>query len=71
MGKLAQRIIRKTEVLDLVGLSDTTLWRLEKTNDFPKRLRLGGNSVGWHEGEVLAWIKNRPRCAEEAEESAI
>ncbi|ADH86824.1 helix-turn-helix transcriptional regulator [Desulfurivibrio alkaliphilus] len=54
-----KRIIRKPELWVKVGLSDPTIWRLEKKGKFPKRLRLGGNSCGWLEHEVNEWINNR------------
>ncbi len=55
------RIIRKPVVLDTVGLSYPTVWRLEKAGKFPKRVQLGGNSVGWMESEIMEWVENRPR----------
>lgn len=54
-----QRIIRKPELLNTVGLSDPTIWRMEKDGKFPKRLRLGGNSCGWLESEVNGWLADR------------
>lgn len=54
-----ERIMRKPEVLNMVGLSDPTIWRMEKDGTFPKRLRLGGNSCGWLETEVIAWLSER------------
>lgn len=55
--KTAQRIIRKPELIAMLGLSDPTIWRMEKAGRFPKRLRLGGNSCGWLQSEVDAWIQ--------------
>ncbi len=49
------RIIRKKELFHMVPLSDATIWRMEKAGKFPKRLQLGGNSVGWSESEVREW----------------
>ena len=54
-------ILRTAEVIRLIRLSRTTLWRLERNGTFPTRIRLGANSVGWLEEEVLAWIDDRPR----------
>lgn len=54
-----QRILRKPELLNMVGLSDPTIWRLERDGKFPKRVRLGGNSCGWLESEVLQWVQSR------------
>lgn len=54
-----QRIIRKTELFSKLGLSDATIWRLEKAGKFPKRIKLGGNSVGWFDGEINAWLAKK------------
>ena len=51
------RVIRKRELLNIIGLSDPTIYRLEKAGKFPKRLQLGGNSVGWLSEEVDEWIQ--------------
>lgn len=53
------RVIRKPELLNMVGLSDPTIWRMEKNGTFPKRIRLGGNSCGWLENEVACWLSER------------
>ncbi|MBB5348266.1 AlpA family transcriptional regulator [Desulfoprunum benzoelyticum] len=50
------RILRKPEVLSRSGLSDPTIWRMEKAGKFPRRVRLGGNSCGWFESEFDAWL---------------
>jgi predicted DNA-binding transcriptional regulator AlpA len=54
-------ILRTAEVARLTGLSRTTLWRLERRGEFPSRVRLGQNSVGWREEEIEQWIDARPR----------
>lgn len=54
-----ERILRKPEVLAKVALSDPTIYRMERAGNFPKRLRLGGNSCGWLASEVEAWINER------------
>lgn len=56
---VAKRIIRKRELLQLLGLSDPTIYRMEKAGKFPQRLRLGGNSCGWLQSEVDGWISER------------
>ena len=57
--KKLTRILRKPELLALVGLSDPTIWRLEKLGKFPKRIRLGSNSCGWVSSEILTWLEER------------
>lgn len=53
------RILRVAEVLSMVPLSDASLRRMEKDGRFPKRIRLGSQSYGWAESEVLDWIRLR------------
>ncbi len=56
----ADSIIRKPEVRKITGLSDTTIWRLEKAKKFPQRKRLSTSACGWLLSEVLAWVQSRP-----------
>lgn len=55
-------VIRFPALRQLTGLSRSTVDRLEKALDFPRRVRLGPNSVGWRLDEVQAWIAARPRA---------
>lgn len=54
-------IYRTNKVLEVTGLSRTTLWRKERAGEFPERVQLGAHSVGWLAEEVEAWIASRPR----------
>jgi predicted DNA-binding transcriptional regulator AlpA len=61
------RIIRKPELFGMIGLSEATIWRMEKAGNFPRRIQLGGgNSVGWFFNEIEAWLaakaENRGTC---------
>ena len=58
-----RRIMGKSEVFEVTGLSKTTIWRRVKSGDFPVPVRLGNfatRSVGWREGETENWIESRP-----------
>lgn len=59
MEPAQDRVMRKKEVLAVVGLSDVSVWRQERAGTFPKRLRLGGNSVGWLKSEIDGWLHQR------------
>jgi prophage regulatory protein len=58
-AKPAYRIIRKPELIETVGLSDPTIWRMERKGEFPRRLQVGANSVGWLSTEVYGWLQER------------
>ncbi len=50
------RVIRNRELLKIVGLSAPTIWRMERAGRFPRRIQLGGNSVGWLSSEIETWL---------------
>lgn len=57
-------ILRRSQVLDLVGLSQSAMYRLIANGDFPRPIILSGRTsgrpaVGWVSTEVLAWIEER------------
>ncbi len=53
---LVRGISRLPQVQTLTGLSRSTIYRKEIRGTFPKRRRLGDNSVGWLTSEILDWI---------------
>jgi len=53
------QIIRPRNIPSITGLSRTTIWRLERAGDFPKRIRLSVGACGWRLSEVMAWLENR------------
>lgn len=54
------RVLRTQEMLDLIGVSRTTLWRWERKGVLPPKRRIGPNVIGWFESEVLGWLRSRP-----------
>ncbi len=58
-----RKIIRKPEVREATGLSDSQIWRKanDPADDFPFPLSLGANATGWYEDEIVAWQESRPR----------
>ncbi len=59
--KRRHRIIRKSEVRGIDGLSDTTRWRKIRDGTYPAPVQLGANSIGFYEDEIHDWVANRPR----------
>ena len=53
------RILSKRQLKELVLYSPQHIARLEAAGQFPKRVRLGANRVGWIESEVLDWLQER------------
>lgn len=55
------KIIRLKELEKLIGLSKTTIGRLELLGKFPKRIKLTDKLVDWKEKEILEWIIQKPQ----------
>ncbi len=53
------RILSKRQLKALVLYSSQHIARLEAAGQFPKRVQLGPNRVGWVEAEVLEWLEQR------------
>ncbi len=56
MSAVQDKFIRFGSLAEMVGLSRTTIYRLEQQGQFPKRVKLGSNSVAWRMSEVLNWM---------------
>ena len=57
----ANRILGFSDLLELIPFSRAHIDRLEKKNQFPRRLKLGLRRVGWRQSEVLRWIDERAK----------
>lgn len=55
------RLLNKRQVREKTSLSQTTIDRLEKEGDFPRRGKITPNGirVGWEESEIDEWIEAR------------
>ena len=52
------RILRLKAVLDLTGLSRSTLYRKIEVGTFPRQVRISERCVGWREGDIERWLTN-------------
>lgn len=59
-----ERILRKKEVLQRIGISNASLYRLIAKGEFPTGIKLTGQegrAVGWLSSDIDNWISNRER----------
>ena len=58
------RIYRRKELLELLGVSATTLYAWIAEVRFPRQINLGANSVAWLQAEVDAYLaRSAPKSA--------
>ena len=53
------QLLRPREVEKLLGVSETTVWRLSRTPGFPKKYQVSANAVAWRGDDILAWLETR------------
>lgn len=58
-NKSPNDLIRVKEVVQMTGLSKSTLYRLQQHEEFPKSIRLGCRSVAWLRGDIESWISTK------------
>ena len=57
-----RRTIRRHELRQIIPLSETTIYEMERRGDFPRRFNLTPRCVVWDLAEVEAWIEERKRA---------
>ena len=51
------RFIRQSDVVRIVGLSKSEIWRRVNAGTFPTPIRLGDRATRWEASELEAWMK--------------
>lgn len=54
-----RRTIRRQELRQIIPLSETTIYEMERHGEFPRRFNLTPRCVVWDLAEVEAWIEER------------
>ena len=50
--ELTKRALRIKQVVEKIGLSEATIWRLSASGDFPKPIKLSRGCTVWLETEI-------------------
>ena len=60
------KILRRNDLLELLGLSRSTLYNMIRAGRFPAPMRIGQRAVGWREATVKDWLAARPTTTRSA-----
>lgn len=53
------RLLRFSEIRKMIGLSRSTIWRLEKLGRFPKSRKISERATGWLLSEINEWLQSK------------
>lgn len=56
---MAIKILRLPSIIELTGLSRSTIYLRISKDEFPAPISLGGRAVGWVEEDVLHWLQEK------------
>lgn len=54
-----ERHLRRPAVLEITGLSTTTIYDLMAKGEFPRPIKLTGRAVAWPESKIADWLESR------------
>lgn len=53
------KIIRAKELAESLGISIPTLWRMEKKEELPPKIKISDRVSGWRESDIENWLSDR------------
>lgn len=59
MTQQPERLLRRGDVENLIGLRRSKLYEMVRAGEFPAPVKLSSRAVAWRASEVQAWIKAR------------
>lgn len=64
---MIKKIYRLPEVMNMTGLSRSSIYLRVSTDEFPKPVKIGRRAIGWPEDSIIAW---QAKMMEAQDESA-
>lgn len=58
------KVLRPTEVVKLLSISKSALYRWIESGDFPKPIKLGRRASGWTIHQIEDWLKSKQQQME-------
>ncbi len=52
---MIKKIYRLHDVMNMTGLSRSSIYLRISTDEFPKPVKIGRRAVGWPEDSIIAW----------------
>lgn len=60
MNKQLDEILRLKDAAHYIGVSEVTLWRMNKSDDtFPKKIYMSPRCAGYKKSEIDDWLESK------------
>ncbi|MBW2187323.1 MAG: AlpA family phage regulatory protein [Deltaproteobacteria bacterium] len=54
--KATKRLLRIKQVLEIIPLGKSTVWKMVAEGKFPQPIKLSERCTAWRESDVVAWM---------------
>ena len=58
-SRMGSRILRIRDLMDEIGVSKATLYRMVSEGSFPPPVKIAKRAVGWRREDVDRWLESR------------
>lgn len=55
------RVVRLPKLIELIGLSRSSVYAAMSRGEFPKQVHIGRRAVGWRIRDIQQWLEARPK----------
>ena len=63
---MIKKMYRLTEVMNMTGLSRSSIYLRVSTDEFPKPVKIGRRAIGWPEESIIAWQSKMMEAQDES-----
>jgi prophage regulatory protein len=63
---MIKKIYRLPDVMNMTGLSRSSIYLRVSTDEFPKPVKIGRRAVGWPEESIIAWQSKMMEAQDES-----
>jgi len=60
------RLLRKKEVMEVLGVKNTKFWQITQDPTFPRPINLGPRMPAWSRNEIQKWIASKKEARDAA-----
>lgn len=58
-GEYMEKLYRLKDVIELIGVPKSSIYRWVNQGTFPKGIKLGKSIIAWSESELKEWLESR------------
>ena len=63
---MIKKMYRLPEVMNMTGLSRSSIYLRVSTDEFPKPVKIGRRAIGWPEESIIAWQSKMMEAQDES-----